>query len=349
MNKLEDITFSKELAWKLDVLLLMIHICLMVFFIVMHITLMAVVNVFSVCIYSVMVWVSQRRSYLFLMIAYYEILLHMILAIICVGWDFGFQFYCFFLIPVIFFCDYLNQSNYGRTSHPVLSSFMVIASFLGLRAYTWFFGALYPMDSTVVILFSNMMNALFSFGFLIFYMANYESLTILTEHVATKDELTGLNNRHKMRDMMQVVLQQRKQGIAIAMLDIDDFKKINDTFGHNVGDMVLKAVAQRIENLQNNNIHVCRWGGEEFLIMASGNSSYTELREAIQKLIQELGKSPVLCDKTRISVTVTAGVSCKEESENIDQTISRADKYLYEGKLSGKNKMVARDEMSKKL
>lgn len=337
--------FSKVLAWKIDLALMVVHICLLLFFAAMHIWLMVGVNVLSVGVYAMMVRISRQNPYLFLFATFCEIFVHMVLAIICVGWDFGFQLYCFSLVPVIFYCDYMGKSTRAKTCHPIMVSIMVVMTFLGLWWYVWHRGALYQVENTVVAMVGNMMNAGFDFVFLILYMANYERLTIHTEHVASKDELTGLNNRHKMRDIMQVVekRQEKQENLAFSILDIDDFKKINDTYGHNVGDQVLQAVARKIEGLENDHMYVCRWGGEEFLIMSSGEKCYETLKSAMDFLIQEIRGIVVPCGNDKIRVTITAGAARSRSREAVDETISRADKYLYEGKLSGKNRLVARD------
>lgn len=345
MEKTGEIQLSKVLVWKIDLVLLTIHICLLLFFAWMHIWAMVCVNVISVGVYAAMARISGKEPFVFLLTTFCEIYVHMILAIVCVGWDFGFQLYCFSLIPIIFYCDYVGKSTRAKSCHPIIISILVVVTFLVLWLYIWRCGAVYKVDNTDVAMMGNMMNAVFDFVFLIFYMANYEKLSIQTEHVASKDELTGLNNRHKMRDLMQVVIERQgnQDNLAFSILDIDDFKKINDTYGHNVGDQVLRAVAEKIAGLQSDNMYVCRWGGEEFLVMASGDGCYGSLKTAIDSLIQEIRGMMVPCGSWEIGVTITAGAARSLRQEKADETINRADKYLYEGKLSGKNKLVARD------
>ncbi len=344
MKKGEGIKFSKELAFTIDIILLLIHIYLLTFFAICHITPMAVVNIFSVFVYLVMMKVVKRKPYMFMMVTFWEILLHMILAIVFVGWDFGFQFYCFALIPLVFFCDHLKRSGSGKSSYPISWSVFVIVCFLALRIYTWNFDAFYYAKHTFTILWSAGINAVFIFVFLIFYIANYESLTLQTEKLAMKDQLTGLNNRHKMRSLMEIVQEQNENyTIAISMMDIDNFKRVNDTYGHDIGDVVLKAVAAHIHKVQSETVIVCRWGGEEFLVMAIGEDCYRILQKKMRKLVEDISNHIVKTEELEIGVTITVGVAVRKNLETIDEVISRADKYLYEGKLSGKNKMIAGD------
>lgn len=334
----------REIVKVIDIVLLIVHIYLLIFFALLHINVMVVVNVVSVSVYAIMIQKSQEKFEKFVLVAYYEILLHMILAVVCVGWEFGFQFYSVSLIPVIFYYDFLNNSKQGKRYCPIIISMIVVAVYCILRWYTWSFGAIYEVSNTNVKLLCNLINALFIFVFLIFYMANYEKLTIHTDNLASKDKLTGLDNRHRMDEIMHMILEKHgNQEIAVAIMDIDDFKKVNDIYGHNVGDIVLKSVADTIKEVQDNNIFVCRWGGEEFLVITYGKGCYQKIQSKLSELVKSISEKKVEYDDGVISVTITAGVSLKIEEETIDKAISRADMYLYKGKNSGKNRLVAED------
>ncbi len=343
-KKREKIKFSKELTFAINIILLLIHMYLLAFFAICHMSVMAVVNVFSIGVYvALMRWVKEH-PYFFLKVTFWEILFHMILAIVFVGWDFGFQFYCFALIPLVFFCDHLSKTTSGKSSYPITWSIFVIFCFLGLRIYTWNIEAIYYAKYTLTVLFSAGINAVFIFVFLIFYIANYESLTLKNEKLATRDQLTGLNNRHKMHDIMESVQEQNDNYIvSIAMLDIDNFKKVNDTYGHDVGDLVLKDVAEYLRKAQDDRVIACRWGGEEFLVLAIGEDGYGILQKKMAKLVEDIGNHTVNTQKSDVRVTITVGVAVRKEAEEMDDVIRRADAYLYEGKLTGKNKMVAGD------
>lgn len=336
------IELTQGVVKTVDIVLLIIHSYLLVFFAVMHVNAMVVVNVFSVGIYFKMIPMPLEKLEKFVLAIYCEVLLHMILAVVCVGWDFGFQFYSFALIPVMFYYDYLQRSKIGKRCYPVAVSLVVVVAFGAMRAYTWYCGAIYEVNYANVKLFSNIMNALFIFIFLIFFMANYESLTINSDIMASRDQLTGLNNRHKMDEIMKMILEQKgRQEIAIAIMDIDDFKKVNDTYGHNAGDEVLKSVAGVVGKVQDKSTFACRWGGEEFLVISFGSDCYQRLQEKMEQLVRNVSKREITCQEDKISVTITAGISQKIEEETIDRAISRADKCLYQGKMSGKNKLVS--------
>jgi len=165
---------------------------------------------------------------------------------------------------------------------------------------------------------------------------------------AHKDPLTHLYNRRYFHEIATNVLkikQRNKIEISIVMLDIDNFKNINDTYGHAVGDKVIKLLAQRLtENTRDGDI-VSRFGGEEFILLlpntnkAGATTIASILREVIKK------ESIVLEDGKSFSFTVSMGVSeVVQNDKDIELAIQKADKALYRAKESGKNRVVTCDE-----
>lgn len=160
---------------------------------------------------------------------------------------------------------------------------------------------------------------------------------ILTERLkrlATTDYLTQLYSRNHIDELIQNHMQQNGQG-AFILFDVDDFKKINDTFGHYVGDRVLIQVANAIKSEMDDHQIAARWGGEEFAVYLPGADivESTEKAEQIRKKVNE---------QTNPKVTLSCGVSIwtKYEEDSIEQLFIRADKALYEAKTTGKNKVV---------
>lgn len=165
---------------------------------------------------------------------------------------------------------------------------------------------------------------------------------------ATLDALTGLNNRRQLEiRLKQEVSTAERQGKALCamMIDIDFFKKINDTYGHNAGDCVLKKIASVIKaGLREYDI-ASRYGGEEFLILLP----FTILEEAFavaQRLRQVVEDTVVeiLNDKNEVTqtvkVTISVGVNQFKEGDSAQELYQNADKALYEAKSTGRNKVV---------
>lgn len=346
MKRTEERQFVQTFIGMANLALLFIHTCLLLFFLWIHLRFMVVANIFSVSIYGIMLPLSRKNPYHFLLVTIFEIWIHMVLAVISSGWGMGFQVYSFALLPVIFYGDYMGRRLHKKSIYPIILSIMVLLSFLGLRVYTWNHDVQVIAEYPFLEKGASCINAIFMLIFLIIFQACYENLMMQTDHVASKDQLTGLNNRHSMRAIIRTVSEHQngEEMMAFAMVDIDNFKKINDTYGHKAGDLVLQEVAGRIEEIQNSDIYVCRWGGEEFLVMARGEECLERLKEAMDNVVSQVRDIVVDYGKHTIRVTITAGVARKLEQETVDEAIHRADEYLYQGKVSGKNKLVCQDE-----
>lgn len=162
------------------------------------------------------------------------------------------------------------------------------------------------------------------------------------EHLALTDTLTGIPNRRNITNLMakEVSRSQRNgSNFSLVMCDIDFFKKVNDTFGHDTGDYVLKQVSSIIQQHLRQQDVVARWGGEEFLLMLPETSLddavrvAEKLRETIESFSMEFGGHS-------FNVTMTFGVSIYENSLGLEKSIKKADDALYEGKQTGRNKVV---------
>jgi len=160
------------------------------------------------------------------------------------------------------------------------------------------------------------------------------------KEVSITDQLTKLYNRRRIENVLQANYQRAKEDntlFAIILLDLDYFKKVNDNFGHQIGDEVLVSIAKLLKNNSRESDICGRWGGEEFIIICPDidlNASI-ELAERIRKLTAEYDFSPVE------RLTASFGVAIYEDNENIDDLVSVADKSLYKAKENGRNQVQA--------
>ncbi|WP_454783691.1 diguanylate cyclase [Legionella sp. WA2024007413] len=162
---------------------------------------------------------------------------------------------------------------------------------------------------------------------------------------SSQDSLTGVYNRRYFEEYLQKEILNSKDNpftFALLLIDIDDFKKINDTYGHLVGDQVLLEFAAKIRHIGREENVVSRWGGEEFMIyLRSSNldqvkSQAETLRKSIENFSIEINQ-----EKT-ISVTISIGIAFyPHDGKRIDDLISKADEALYQAKKMGRNKVVA--------
>lgn len=156
--------------------------------------------------------------------------------------------------------------------------------------------------------------------------------------LSAKDQLTGIFNRQGLFSEIEKTLNfDVAKKIGVVMFDIDDFKKVNDTYGHNAGDEVLRVIARIIsENLSS---VVCRWGGEEFLALYVDESVKFDDLENVRKSVEQY---EFKAGDLKFGVTVSIGdFNAKCESlDDMDLLISKADKALYKAKNTGKNKVI---------
>ncbi len=175
-----------------------------------------------------------------------------------------------------------------------------------------------------------------------------EKEKIQYETLALTDPLTGLYNRRMFWEIATKELSKADRYgdyFSIIMLDIDYFKKINDTYGHDVGDMVIKKVAEILKKNVRSSDVVARWGGEEFIIMLPKTGLVDAVKVA-EKLREIIEKTPIrLKDGRVIRITVSGGVSTFKGSESLEQLIREADMALYEAKRKGRNRVEIYKEM----
>jgi diguanylate cyclase (GGDEF)-like protein len=160
------------------------------------------------------------------------------------------------------------------------------------------------------------------------------------EDMATFDALTGAYNRRKFKYFIEREIEKaEKYGnpFSINMLDIDNFKQVNDVGGHNKGDHVLKDVVSLIKNTLRATDRLFRWGGDEFIILLPDLNMDNALKVADR--LRERIESNIL-DSEGKGITVSLGIGTFEANETTDQFVARVDKALLRAKSSGKNIVV---------
>ncbi|CAM3511054.1 diguanylate cyclase [Arcobacter aquimarinus] len=164
----------------------------------------------------------------------------------------------------------------------------------------------------------------------------------LLEYQASHDKLTGLFNRNKFDEIYTKELKRAKRyknNLSMILFDIDDFKYVNDTFGHQIGDEVLKEISKLLSNtIRETDISV-RWGGEEFLILLPQTDLFGA--QAVAEKLRLNIKNEVITQK-QLNITASFGVTqMNDEIDDENLFVSRCDKLLYKAKNSGKNIVIA--------
>ena len=159
---------------------------------------------------------------------------------------------------------------------------------------------------------------------------------------ALSDDLTGALSRRGLRELgerMLALQAHRPSMLAVLMLDIDHFKQVNDEFGHQVGDDVLRHVTQVIRERLRPDALLSRYGGEEFIVLLPVQSQ-PEAAAAAERLRALVENALCSTKFGKVRVTVSIGVSLHEPHRSLDQDISQADAHLYEAKRQGRNRVV---------
>ncbi len=162
-----------------------------------------------------------------------------------------------------------------------------------------------------------------------------------TKDKANKDYMTGMFNRRYMFEVgteMYKRAKSRKEDFAVAIIDIDKFKNINDTYGHDIGDIAIKEVANILPKFINEDSLISRMGGEEFCILLKNRSS-DELVELFNKVREFFHTNVITVNRLHFSYTVSVGVTTNF-GESLDDMIKQADLALYDAKESGRNRVI---------
>jgi diguanylate cyclase (GGDEF)-like protein len=161
--------------------------------------------------------------------------------------------------------------------------------------------------------------------------------------LATLDPLTRLPNRRGLEDALQISMAQasrRTLPTAAIMVDIDHFKQVNDSFGLEVGDHVLRQVAEIISRQSRSSDVVARIGGEEFLLVLP-ETDLDSARILAERIREAIGQRPLVVDFQRIEVTVSLGVACAIGNIDLDDLTTEADRAMYLAKRGGRNRVAS--------
>jgi diguanylate cyclase (GGDEF)-like protein len=160
---------------------------------------------------------------------------------------------------------------------------------------------------------------------------------------ASTDHLTGILNKRSLMQNLDTLLKfsaRYGQHLSLSMFDIDHFKRFNDTYGHQTGDLVLKDLAQLVRTSVRQSDVVCRYGGEEFTIIFPNTTKDVALGIA-EKLRTKVESHILRCERGDLRITISMGVASfpEDESESMDALISKADAALYHAKKTSRNKV----------
>lgn len=171
---------------------------------------------------------------------------------------------------------------------------------------------------------------------------NFEKRMQEQQAKSLQDALTKLGNRAAFDEYFAkeiVRFHHKKFDLAITVIDLDDFKRINDTYGHTAGDKTLQVIANTLKKVIGNDAFIGRYGGEEFVIVFSGIDKITVMNR-LNILRKKVASLPFTFKNNRVSITLSIGVSLVQKDDNVHSAFERADTALYQAKKDGKNRVI---------
>lgn len=306
-------------------------------------------NCISCAVYLFLLPLEKKRHDLAVTGAEAEMILFALCASAVAGLQSGFFLY---LICLLALSSYLG----GAVEHCSAAAAQVL-DLVGVAALLCVSGRIplqiagspAPTESSLFALFTMNLSICIFATLLSVYLASYELRRWNREleaanhnlaYIASHDPLTGLQNRRDFCEQLESLCWEAdKNGLVFcaAMADIDDFKSFNDQFGHGYGDLVLTTISKCIRSCTRENDIICRWGGEEILILfphtpiAAAKAVLIRIQAELHRLTAE-AKAPFFR-----KVTLTFGLTQHIAGQSAQELVSEADRLLYEGKQTGKN------------
>ena len=328
---------SYAIAW----CFLIIHVIMFFLYIAYDVRPMIYFNIFSMLFYlRAFYLIHKNRLYEYVVTTYLEVVIHMCFATYFTGWENGFQITLIGLSILIFFSEYVGRMIKTRHVHAAYLCIFGMSAYIITLFLDQLHEAAYPLPVSIsfALQFSwALIVFIITIAFLqIFVLVTFQSEKFLSRK-AGQDELTGLFNRFTVNNRLdEIIRSDSAKESWISIIDIDDFKKINDTYGHNYGDYVLSTLAEIMrESLTE---ELCfRWGGEEFLIVGTGRDKAYQKLDDFRKNVEGYEFD---YEGVKLHLTITGGIAFYEDGLSKEQWVNSADIRLYEGKRNGKNKIV---------
>jgi len=344
LQKLKNENFYWTIGFYVLVLATSTHFLFILLFIFLDIPELIILNILSVIIYLYCIFglalkaIDTKDDSLIGWLAYFELIGHALIATYYIGLESGFQYYMYTLAAIPFFV---------WTYKPIIR----LIRLLGIIFFAILIEYIGNNHSPLIVLnsiditFLYYMNLTFTFmivsGISYFHTVNANIYQKLLLNQSTKDPLTNLFNRRYVDDVFEnktASPSSKKDTFGLLLIDIDSFKKINDTYGHKCGDKVLIELSKVLNNNLRDTTIISRWGGEEFLVILD-NTNKVELQYVAERLRLAVENAIMVEDKN-IKITITLGGALPiHKDETFDSVIIRADKALYRGKETGKNQI----------
>ncbi len=311
---------------------------------------MALINIASILAYVVSAIIILRgNTMITVWIMILEVYLHVVFACVFMGVRCGYQLWLFGTLASIFLPFFSPNLSKLQKRQIGVFSLIIIVTFIVLTAFDSH-GVLptkYNVDQEIAKAMYYF-NAVLGFGAVILYTAIYNTRMNLKnlelQQAADHDFLTGIFNRQRMQKILDAeVLREQDMSVnnlSVAIADIDFFKKINDTYGHVIGDEALKELADIFRSYGENGMLYGRWGGEEFLLIAPEGEHYSQFAKQLESIRKQVEEHEFTRDGKTVKFTVSIGAATYEKGMTVENLVNLADDRLYQAKETGRNKIV---------
>lgn len=336
----------QQVYGKIILLAFLVHLIFAGVFTALAFMPLVIYNIFSVCFYIVAYCLTKLNRYRTIVtMVHLEICLYVVVSTYFLGWGFGFPLYLIALSSVVYFCPFKNKMI------PYLFSLAEIVIFMGLKIYTLNNEPICHYSDFTVSGFY-IFNSAATFTLMVYAAFISKLSAVMTQQTLTEnnsalqdmvnhDTLTGLLSRNHF---LAAYEENRKKNIPITLVlsDIDNFKRVNDTYGHDCGDIILSGIASIMMEQTPDNVLIYRWGGEEFVMMLP-NYSDARTKKLVEKVRIAIAAKNFKYHAETLKVTMTFGISDTGESTDLNELIRLADKRLYYGKRCGKNMVITQE------
>ena len=312
----------------------LLHSVLMFIFWKCNVTPMVIMNCVSLPFYILSMFLVRRDAFrAYLDAVYIEVLIHESLAIYCTGWENGFQIPLLSMYILAFTWEYLTRTLEVSSPRATVLSLIAMVDYIALFVMTSLYTAPYALPETVTFSMQIMWAVLiFSIGstclYFFVHVASRSERDLTNE--AERDGMTGLYNRSAYEKILSGL---NVPATTLLLVDVDHFKAVNDTYGHDTGDRVLKKIAELLTHAFRSEDYICRIGGDEYVVLMKTAPELTD--GTIRNKVDAINGALTHPGDDLPPVSISVGVSSGAEHATAVALFTSADRALYRVKAAG--------------
>jgi diguanylate cyclase (GGDEF)-like protein len=304
-------------------------------------TALALLNLASIAMYAAAWWLLHlRKNVLGVLLMWFEVLAHAAAGSLLLGWEADFHLFLLLFVPVIV------VGVPHRLAIPLMAVLLAFYAGLYMACRAWApLSPLPPVHFEIARWFNIVLVFGLFYGVAAFYRQRVRAAESATRRLARIDALTGLSNRAHFQERAAAELSRaRREGrpLTVMLADVDHFKVVNDTHGHDAGDLVLAAVARTMASTLREHDLLARWGGEEFMALLPATPG-DEACAVAERVRQAVASTTVVVDGRSLSVTLSFGLA-EVLAGDLHGATRRADEALYASKRAGRNRLTNADD-----